>query len=118
MRIGGIVCNCIEYQMIESDWVKTVDGSYSVDYRYIDDIVQSSNWFEGGMCIKLKPNRRFGLVPVVIVSQLDSIKRVYRFNYNNARGIEDVTESGISRIQEAYERAKRGLQSNAGVFCG
>lgn len=118
MQIEGIVCNCTEYQQVESVWVKTVDGSYSVDYRYIDDMVQSSNWFEGDMNIKLKPNRRFGLVPVSVVSQLGSIKRVYRFNYNNARSVENVTESGISRIQEAYERAKRGLQANAGVLCG
>lgn len=90
MQINNIICNYKEYRRGSSNFVKTVDTSFEVNDIYIKNMIESSTYFSqlgGYMNIEQKPNRRFGLVPtkIVCVSICGAIKKVFTFNYNQAR---------------------------------
>lgn len=90
MQINNIICNYKEYRRGSNNFVKTVDTSFEVNDTYIKNMVESSTYFSqlgGYMHIEQKPNRRFGLVPtkIVCVSICGAIKKVFTFNYNQAR---------------------------------
>lgn len=90
MQISGIICNYKEYRMGSSGFVKTCESEFEVNSYYIQNMIDSSTYFSnlgGYMNIEHKPNRRFGLVPtkIVCVSICGAIKKVFTFNYNQAR---------------------------------
>lgn len=90
MQISGILCNYKEYQRGSSGIIKTCESEFEVDDFYIQNMIESSTYFShlgGYMDIEHKPNRRFGLVPtkIVCVSICGAVKKVFTFNYNQAR---------------------------------
>lgn len=90
MQISGILCNYKEYRRGSSCIIKTCESEFEVDTFYIQNMIESSTYFShlgGYMNIEHKPNRRFGLVPtkIVCVSICGAVKKVFTFNYNQAR---------------------------------
>ena len=90
MQISGILCSYKEYRRGSSGFVKTCESEFEVNSYYIQNMIDSSTYFSnlgGYMNIEHKPNRRFGLVPtkIVCVSICGAIKKVFTFNYNQAR---------------------------------
>lgn len=90
MQISGIICNYKEYRMGSSGFVKTCESEFEVNSYYIQNMIDSSTYFSnlgGYMNIEHKPNRRFGLVPtkIVCISTYGVVKKVFTFNYNQAR---------------------------------
>lgn len=94
-NLVDIHCSFVEYRLNDnSNWVITDKASYDVDIKFIKNMVNSKPFFEkigGCMSIDMKKNRRFGMCvsKIVSVSICKSIKRIYSFNYNQARKIED-----------------------------
>lgn len=90
MQISGILCNYKEYRRGSSDIIKVCESEFEVNDIYIKNMIESSTYFSqlgGYMNIEQKPNRRFGLVPtkIVCISICGAIKKVFTFNYNQAR---------------------------------
>lgn len=90
MQVEDIICTYKEYWRGSSGFVKTAESSFKVNNMYINNMIESSTYFSqlgGYMNIEQKPNRRFGLVPtkIVCVSICGAIKKVFTFNYNQAR---------------------------------
>lgn len=90
MQVEDIICTYKEYLRGSSGFVKTAESSFKVNNMYINNMIESSTYFSqlgGYMNIEQKPNRRFGLVPtkIVCVSICGAIKKVFTFNYNQAR---------------------------------
>lgn len=83
MQISGILCNYKEYRRGSSGIIKTCESEFEVDDFYIQNMIEIG----GYMNIEHKPNRRFGLVPtkIVCVSICGAVKKVFTFNYNQAR---------------------------------
>ena len=89
-NLSDIHCSFVEYQLRGDSWSLISKSDFSVDFRFIENMVNSKSYFEklgGYMSIDIKPNRRFGMCvsKVVSVSICRSIKRIYKFNYNQAR---------------------------------
>lgn len=85
MQVEDIICTYKEYRRGSSGFVKTAESSFKVN-----NMIESSTYFSqlgGYMNIEQKPNRRFGLVQtkIVCVSICGAIKKVFTFNYNQAR---------------------------------
>lgn len=90
MQISGIICNYKEHHRGSSGFEKANESSFEVNNYYIQNMIDSSTYFAhlgGYMNIEHKPNRRFGLVPtkIVCVSICGAVKKVFTFNYNQAR---------------------------------
>lgn len=82
MQISGIICNYKEF--------RRGSKGFEVNAYYIQNMIDSSSYFAqlgGYMNIEQKPNRRFGLVPtkIVCISICGAVKKVFTFNYNQAR---------------------------------
>lgn len=93
-NLVDIHCSFVEYRLNDnSNWVITDKVSYDVDMNFIRNMVNSKPFFEkigGHMSIDMKKNRRFGICvsKIVSVSICSSIKRIYSFNYNQARKVD------------------------------
>lgn len=90
MQISGILCSYKEYRRGSLGFVKTCESEFEVNSYYIQNMIDSSTYFShlgGYMNIEHKPNRRFGLVPtkIVCISICGTVKKVFTFNYNQAR---------------------------------
>lgn len=88
-----IRCNLLEYRLNDnSKWTLTEKASYEVDGSFIRNMVNSKVFFEsngGTMSIEMKSNKRFGVCisKIVSVSMCNEIKRIYSFNYSQAKAV-------------------------------
>ena len=88
--ITNIVCTCKEYRLCNGKWNKNSTSVYGVDSSSLNSMLESSSYFTnlgGYMSVYYYRNRRFGIVPnkVVCISVCGLIKKVFSFNYNQAR---------------------------------
>lgn len=88
--IINIKCDYKEYRYVNNVWKLYANEVYQVNSMYLNNMLESSSYFTdlgGYMNIEQQRNRRFGLVisKVVSVSICGSIKKIFSFNYNQAR---------------------------------
>lgn len=90
----NIKCRYLEYKYTGGSWSKIEDTLFPVVSNSINNMLSCMEHYVklgGSMTVSHKLNRRFGLLvsKVVSVSICGTVRKIYFFNYDNARCVDD-----------------------------
>lgn len=92
MYISDILCSYKEYRRNGDSWYLSCSNSSFVDSNFIQNMVDAGYYFTsmgGYQDVRMRSNRRFGVqvIKVTCVSFCGHVRKVFTFNYDNARGL-------------------------------